>query len=49
MIVEGYFAFSPEFYKDKTGFYLAEVCKFFCLMLNILAAVGTRLDLSGHM
>lgn len=28
MILEGYFAFSPEFYKDKTGFYLAEVCKF---------------------
>ncbi|XP_059447758.1 probable 3-beta-hydroxysteroid-Delta(8),Delta(7)-isomerase [Corylus avellana] len=27
MIVEGYFAFSPEFYKDKTGFYLAEVWK----------------------
>ncbi|KAB1201693.1 putative 3-beta-hydroxysteroid-Delta(8),Delta(7)-isomerase [Morella rubra] len=27
MILEGYFAFSPEFYKDKTGFYLAEVWK----------------------
>ncbi|KAE8023808.1 hypothetical protein FH972_009469 [Carpinus fangiana] len=27
MIVEGYFAFSQEFYKDKTGFYLAEVWK----------------------
>ncbi|GMN53671.1 hypothetical protein TIFTF001_022807 [Ficus carica] len=26
-ILEGYFAFSPEFYKDKTGFYLAEVWK----------------------
>lgn len=28
MILEGYFVFSPEFYKEKTGFYLAEVCKF---------------------
>lgn len=28
MILEGYFAFSPEFYKDKTACYLAEVCKF---------------------
>ncbi|XP_047307592.1 probable 3-beta-hydroxysteroid-Delta(8),Delta(7)-isomerase [Impatiens glandulifera] len=27
MILEGYFVFSPEFYKDKTGFYLAEVWK----------------------
>lgn len=28
MILEGYFVFSPEFYKDKTACYLAEVCKF---------------------
>ncbi|KAK7301868.1 hypothetical protein RJT34_12744 [Clitoria ternatea] len=27
MIVEGYFVFAPEFFKDKTGFYLAEVWK----------------------
>ncbi|XP_061342118.1 probable 3-beta-hydroxysteroid-Delta(8),Delta(7)-isomerase isoform X2 [Gastrolobium bilobum] len=27
MILEGYFVFSPEFFKDKTGFYLAEVWK----------------------
>ncbi|XP_022158411.1 probable 3-beta-hydroxysteroid-Delta(8),Delta(7)-isomerase [Momordica charantia] len=27
MILEGYFVFSPEFYKDKTSFYLAEVWK----------------------
>ncbi|KAL5732341.1 hypothetical protein ACOSP7_031683 [Xanthoceras sorbifolium] len=27
IILEGYFAFSPEFYKEKTGFYLAEVWK----------------------
>ncbi|GAB4851079.1 hypothetical protein Ancab_030377 [Ancistrocladus abbreviatus] len=27
MILEGYFVFAPEFYKDKTGFYLAEVWK----------------------
>ncbi|PQM35478.1 putative 3-beta-hydroxysteroid-Delta(8) Delta(7)-isomerase [Prunus yedoensis var. nudiflora] len=27
MILEGYFAFSPEFYKDKTACYLAEVWK----------------------
>lgn len=27
MILEGYFVFSPEFYKEKTGFYLAEVWK----------------------
>lgn len=47
MILEGYFAFSPEFYKDKTGFYLAEVCKFFCLILNALAAVAIPLDLLG--
>ncbi|EXB95310.1 putative 3-beta-hydroxysteroid-Delta(8),Delta(7)-isomerase [Morus notabilis] len=26
-ILEGYFTFSPEFYKDKTAFYLAEVWK----------------------
>ncbi|MED6200896.1 hypothetical protein PIB30_089807 [Stylosanthes scabra] len=29
IIVEGYFVFAPEFYKDKTGFYLAEVCELF--------------------
>ncbi|GMP82136.1 hypothetical protein ACSBR2_036532 [Camellia fascicularis] len=27
MILEGYFVFSPEFYKDKTACYLAEVWK----------------------
>ncbi|QCD92147.1 cholestenol delta-isomerase [Vigna unguiculata] len=27
MILEGYFVFSPEFFKDKSGFYLAEVWK----------------------
>ncbi|KAL2321224.1 hypothetical protein Fmac_030193 [Flemingia macrophylla] len=27
IILEGYFVFSPEFFKDKTGFYLAEVWK----------------------
>ncbi|EEF50147.1 probable 3-beta-hydroxysteroid-Delta(8),Delta(7)-isomerase [Ricinus communis] len=27
IILEGYFVFSPEFYKDKTSFYLAEVWK----------------------
>ncbi|XP_044462747.1 probable 3-beta-hydroxysteroid-Delta(8),Delta(7)-isomerase [Mangifera indica] len=27
LILEGYFAFSPEFYKEKSGFYLAEVWK----------------------
>ncbi|GAB2294862.1 hypothetical protein Dimus_029055 [Dionaea muscipula] len=27
MILEGYFAFTPEFYKDTTGHYLAEVWK----------------------
>ncbi|CAJ1951863.1 unnamed protein product [Sphenostylis stenocarpa] len=27
MILEGYFVFSTEFFKDKTGFYLAEVWK----------------------
>ncbi|KAK6925636.1 hypothetical protein RJ641_007355 [Dillenia turbinata] len=27
MILEGYFVFSPEFYKEKMGFYLAEVWK----------------------
>ncbi|KAI5679877.1 hypothetical protein M9H77_01104 [Catharanthus roseus] len=27
MVLEGYFVFSPEFYKDKTRFYLAEVWK----------------------
>ncbi|XP_045789142.1 probable 3-beta-hydroxysteroid-Delta(8),Delta(7)-isomerase [Trifolium pratense] len=26
-VLEGYFAFTPEFYKDNTGFYLAEVWK----------------------
>lgn len=27
IIIEGYFVFSPEFYKKKTPFYLAAVCK----------------------
>ncbi|KAI4347171.1 hypothetical protein L6164_008006 [Bauhinia variegata] len=27
IILEGYFAFSPKFYQDKTGWYLAEVWK----------------------
>lgn len=27
MVLEGYFVFSPEFYKDKSAFYLAEVWK----------------------
>ncbi|KAG0488228.1 hypothetical protein HPP92_006783 [Vanilla planifolia] len=27
IILEGYFAFSPEFFKDKSSFYLAEVWK----------------------
>ncbi|KAH7670101.1 cholestenol delta-isomerase protein [Dioscorea alata] len=27
IILEGYFAFSPEFYKEKTSFFLAEVWK----------------------
>ncbi|XP_057447086.1 probable 3-beta-hydroxysteroid-Delta(8),Delta(7)-isomerase [Lotus japonicus] len=27
IILEGYFVFAPEFFKDKTGFYLAEVWK----------------------
>lgn len=27
MVLEGYFVFSPEFYKEKTHFYLAEVWK----------------------
>jgi len=27
MFLEGYFVFSPEFFKDKTAFYLAEVWK----------------------
>ncbi|XP_021741792.1 probable 3-beta-hydroxysteroid-Delta(8),Delta(7)-isomerase [Chenopodium quinoa] len=27
MVVEGYFAFSPDFYKDKNGFFLAEIWK----------------------
>ena len=26
LIVEGYFAFTPDFIKDKNGFYLAEIC-----------------------
>ncbi|CAJ1971885.1 unnamed protein product [Sphenostylis stenocarpa] len=27
MIIEGYFVFSPELFKDKTGFFLAEIWK----------------------
>ncbi|KAG2303368.1 hypothetical protein Bca52824_032019 [Brassica carinata] len=27
MVLEGYFVFSPEFFKDNTSCYLAEVCK----------------------
>ncbi|XP_028800106.1 probable 3-beta-hydroxysteroid-Delta(8),Delta(7)-isomerase [Neltuma alba] len=27
LTLEGYFVFSPKFYQDKTGCYLAEVCK----------------------
>lgn len=29
IILEGYFVFSPEFFKDNTSCYLAEVCTFF--------------------
>lgn len=32
MILEGYFAFSPEFYKEKTSFFLAEVCMSFLFL-----------------
>lgn len=28
IIIEGYFVFSPEFYKKKDRFYFSEVCKF---------------------
>ena len=38
LIVEGYFAFSPEFYKEKTGFYLAEVCESFNCSFTLLTA-----------
>ncbi|KAJ9180492.1 hypothetical protein P3X46_008724 [Hevea brasiliensis] len=31
MILDGYFVFSPEFYKEKTSFYLAEVCEYVCV------------------
>lgn len=34
IILEGYFVFAPEFFKDKTGFYLAEVCETFNLSLT---------------
>ncbi|CAI8619131.1 unnamed protein product [Vicia faba] len=27
LVLEGYFVFAPEFFKDNTGFYLAEVWK----------------------
>lgn len=27
MIIGGYYVFSPEFFKDKSGFYMAEVCE----------------------
>lgn len=33
IILEGYFVFSPEFYKEKTSFYPAEVCEF-CKLLH---------------
>lgn len=33
IILEGYFVFSPEFFKDNTSCYLAEVCKFFYILL----------------
>lgn len=33
IILEGYFVFAPEFFKDNTGFYLAEVCKSY---LNVI-------------
>lgn len=41
MVLEGYFVFSPEFYKDKTRFYLAEVCKFltFCQLVQSLPLI----------
>lgn len=34
MVLEGYFVFSPEFYKEKTPNYFAEVCKFSLFYLN---------------
>lgn len=45
IILEGYFAFSPEFYKDKSGFYLAEVCKFSSFMSAItILVINSRGD-----
>ena len=39
VILEGYFVFSPEFFKDNTSAYLAEVCKFFYLLLSVVIVV----------
>lgn len=39
MILEGYFVFSPEFYKDKTGFYLAEVCKSLFIYFHFISSL----------
>lgn len=42
MILEGYFVFTPEFYKQTSPTYLAEVCKFLiylicvCLLFTVL-------------
>lgn len=32
IILEGYFAFTPDFYKVNSPHYLAEVCKFLALL-----------------
>jgi hypothetical protein len=38
IILEGYFAFSPEFYKVNKPHYLAEVCKFVALFYSLCAS-----------
>lgn len=45
IILEGYFVFSPEFYKDKTVNYIAEVCECFNCFSTLLKSHSQHLNL----
>lgn len=42
IIHEGYWVFSPEFYKDKSGNYFAEVCKLFTMRIFTLKLINCK-------
>lgn len=42
IIHEGYWFFSPEFYKDKSGNYFAEVCKLSLMRIITLKLINCK-------